>query len=145
MQEVNIDFNEVAHCAATTAEIKLKFERDNAAWSPRALRINGWRYSGILDPDLVTRAICSSFIVQPKECQDLIKPRDPFVPFSGDQAPGVSFGTLLGWLFGTLVVAFGALLLYKRFLKKEMRATLREEVMLEVQAQLGEYCRLQGN
>lgn len=32
------------------------------AWSPRAIRINGWRYSGMLEADLVVRAVCSGFI-----------------------------------------------------------------------------------
>lgn len=82
--------------------------------------------------------------MQPKECSDLIKPRDPFENYNPTQQEGVSFGTLIAWLLGTLVVAFAALLLYKRFLKKEMRATLREEVMLEVQAQMGEYRKMQG-
>lgn len=144
MAEVNIDSAKVEACARSTGEEKLRKERKYPAWSPRALRINGWRYSGVLDADLVTRAICSGFTEQPQECKDLIKPRDPFIPYAGDQVEGVSFGTLIGWLFGTMVVASLALLLYKRYLKKEMRATLREEVMLEVQAQIGEYSRLQG-
>eukprot|EP00419_Tripos_fusus_P022286 CAMPEP_0172715076 /NCGR_PEP_ID=MMETSP1074-20121228/67335_1 /TAXON_ID=2916 /ORGANISM="Ceratium fusus, Strain PA161109" /LENGTH=456 /DNA_ID=CAMNT_0013539613 /DNA_START=6 /DNA_END=1376 /DNA_ORIENTATION=+ len=144
MQEVGVDYAKISSCVDQTLDAKLEYEREHSAWSPRALRINGWRYSGILEPDLVTRAICSGFSVQPKECSDLIKPRDPFVPFAAQQE-GVSFGTLLAWLLGTLVLAFVALLVYKRFLKKEMRATLREEVMLEVQAQMGEYRKMQGN
>jgi len=147
MQELGIDYATISSCVDQTLETKLENEREHSAWSPRALRVNGWRYSGILEPDLVTRAICSGFIVQPKECSDIIKPRDPFLPFVPPQVAqqGVSFGTLIAWLLGTLVVAFGALLLYKRFLKKEMRATLREEVMLEVQAQMGEYRKMQGS
>eukprot|EP00420_Gonyaulax_spinifera_P031742 CAMPEP_0197887670 /NCGR_PEP_ID=MMETSP1439-20131203/19544_1 /TAXON_ID=66791 /ORGANISM="Gonyaulax spinifera, Strain CCMP409" /LENGTH=481 /DNA_ID=CAMNT_0043507521 /DNA_START=25 /DNA_END=1470 /DNA_ORIENTATION=- len=143
MQEVGIDSSKIELCVATSGEAKLKNEWEHTAWSPRALRINGWRYSGVLDADLVIRAICSGFVHQPMECQTLIKPRDPTVPYVPQQE-GVSFGTLVGWLFGTLVAAFGCLLLYKRYLKKEMRATLREEVMLEVQQQMGEYSRLQG-
>ena len=39
------------------------FHPDRAeAWSPRAIRINGWRYSGMLEADLVVRAVCSGFI-----------------------------------------------------------------------------------
>lgn len=144
MTELGIDYARISTCVATSLESKLEKEREHSAWSPRALRINGWRYSGILEPDLVTRAICSGFIVQPKECSDLIKPRDPFEHYNPTQSEGISFGTLIAWLLGTLVVAFAALLLYKRFLKKEMRATLREEVMLEVQAQMGEYRKMQG-
>lgn len=46
-------------CYAQTRLDKLAKQREDTAWSPRALRINGWRYSGTLDPDLVTRAICA--------------------------------------------------------------------------------------
>jgi len=144
MSEVGIDVQKINTCMATTSTKKLKKEREYPAWSPRALRINGWRYSGILDPDLVTRAICSGFIHQPKECKDMIRPRNPFKPYTGATAEGVSFSTLMGWLGGTLLVAFSSLMLYKRYLKKEMRTTLREEVMLEVQAQMGNYSKLSG-
>jgi hypothetical protein len=146
MTEVGVDVPKIQDCVSRTKQQKLQKERDNQAWSPRALRINGWRYSGILDADLVTRAICSGFITQPTECKDIVSARDPFKVYSGDAgAAGVSFGQMILWLFLTLVVAFGALLLYKRYLKKEMRTTLREEVMLEVQAAMGEYTRMHGN
>jgi len=144
MKEVGIAVAQVDACVKDTGDKKLENERKYPAWSPRALRINGWRYSGVLDADLVTRAVCSGFTEQPEECKELIKPRDPFTPFGDKTVEGVSFSTLIGWLFGTVIFASAALLLYKRYLKKEMRATLREEVMLEVQAQIGEYSRLQG-
>merc|ERR1712050_413095 len=111
---------------SATRDQKLKKERDNTAWSPRALRINGWRYSGMLDADLVTRAICSGFTKQPKECKDLIAPRNPFMNyFEQPQVVqnGVSFGTLVGWLLGFLGIGFFTMILYKRYLKKEMRTT----------------------
>lgn len=145
MREVGIDLEWVRACARTNTTKLLRQQRENPAWSPRALRINGWRYSGILDADLVTRAICSGFSQQPDECRDLIHPRDPTRPYSESiQHDGVSFSTMIAWLLGMGCLAFGALLLYKRYLKKEMRTTLREEVMLEVQAQMGEYSKLQS-
>jgi len=146
MLEVGIDAAKIEACAKSSGQEKLAHERKNPAWSPRALRINGWRYSGVMDADLVTRAICSGFVEQPQECKDLVKPRDPFTPFSATvkKVDGVSFGALIGWLIGAVLLVSAALLLYKRSLKKEIGATLREEVMLEVQAQIGEYSRLQG-
>lgn len=146
MREVGLDAAKVQECVESTRTEKLKHEREFPAWSPRALRINGWRYSGILDSDLVTRAICSGFIKQPAECQTLFAPRNPFEVYSGaQQEAGVSFATLVMWLGGTVLIAFAAMLLYKRYLKKEMRMTLREEVMLEVQAQMGEYRQLMAH
>lgn len=145
MAEVGINVAVIDACIDNTGEAKLKEEWEHSAWSPRALRINGWRYSGVLEADLVARAICSGFVTQPAECETLFKPRDPTVPYVPPPPnDGVSFTTLVGWLFGTVLFAFSCLLLYKRYLKKEMRATLREEVMLEVQQAMGEYSKLQG-
>lgn len=142
---VGVDVDKVRECVLYSKEEKLKHERENPAWSPRALRVNGWRYSGMLEADLVTRAICAGFITQPKECQELLKPRDPFVPYNGPPVQaGVTFKlfiTVLGMCMG---IAFIAALLYKRSLKQSVRTTLREEVMLEVQAQMGEYRQLQA-
>eukprot|EP00930_Biecheleria_cincta_P004028 TRINITY_DN104933_c0_g1_i1.p1 TRINITY_DN104933_c0_g1~~TRINITY_DN104933_c0_g1_i1.p1 ORF type:complete len:495 (+),score=73.25 TRINITY_DN104933_c0_g1_i1:32-1486(+) len=142
MRQVGIDPDPIITCASTTMEKKLKQERRNQAWSPRALRINGWRYSGMLNADLVTRAVCSGFVHQPSECETLIKPRDVFKPFVLHPSEGVSFGTMLLSLVLTILFGFSVMLLYKRYLKKEMRTTLREEVMLEVQAQMGQYSKL---
>ncbi|CAE8617544.1 unnamed protein product [Polarella glacialis] len=145
MRQVGINPDEIMQCVMSTKEEKLKHERENPAWSPRAIRINGWRYSGMLNADLLTRAVCSGFVTSPDECDDLIKPRDYFKPFIVQPQDGVKFTTMLSWLAGTAVLGFGCMLLYKRYLKKEMRSTLREEVMLEVQAQMGEYAQLKGS
>jgi len=143
MSEVGIDQGQVDECMQKTRDEKLQHEVENTAWSPRALRINGWRYSGILDADLVTKAVCSGFSMAPAECEEISKERDPFEPFN--QPPqtgsGINFTTLLAWLVGALVVGCLAMFGYKRRLQEEMRANIREEVMLEVQAQ---YSKLAG-
>lgn len=145
MKKVGLDVAKIQECSLRTKEEKLKHEKENTAWSPRAVRINGWRYSGIQDADLVTRAICSGYISQPAECGTLLKPRDPFVPFvPHDQPGGVGFKTLIGVLVGMCLLSLIAMLLYKRYLKRDLRSTLREEVMLEVQAQMGEYSKMRG-
>eukprot|EP00931_Biecheleriopsis_adriatica_P105838 TRINITY_DN80365_c0_g1_i1.p1 TRINITY_DN80365_c0_g1~~TRINITY_DN80365_c0_g1_i1.p1 ORF type:complete len:488 (-),score=100.36 TRINITY_DN80365_c0_g1_i1:80-1543(-) len=144
MRKVGINPDDITRCVMATKDEKLKEQRDHQAWSPRALRINGWRYSGILNADLVTRAVCSGFIHTPSECDTLIKPRDVFKPFVLHPVSGVSFGTMISWIAGVALFGFACMLLYKRYLKKEMRTTLREEVMLEVQAQMGEYAQLKG-
>jgi len=138
MKEVGIDVSKVTNCMQSTQSGKLQHEKENTAWSPRALRINGWRYSGILDADLVTRAVCAGFVVVPKECKELISARDPFVSYfeQGLQqsSDGVSFGTLVRSLLGIVAFMFIGLCAYKRYLQKEMRTQIQEEVMLEVQA-----------
>mmetsp|Transcript_83707 Transcript_83707/g.237007 ORF Transcript_83707/g.237007 Transcript_83707/m.237007 type:complete len:477 (+) Transcript_83707:99-1529(+) len=145
MRKFGINTDTIDECAIRSKEAKLKDQREHPAWSPRALRINGWRYTGMLDTDLVTRAICSGFITTPKECSDLLQPRNPYGNLHASAVKGgVTFGEMFSWLGITLLVAFAALLLYKRYLKKEMRVTLREEVMLEVRSAMGEYRQMQG-
>merc|ERR1712032_1619986 len=99
-----------------TKQEKLANERENSAWSPRALRINGWRYSGILDADLVARAVCSGFINQPEECQQLLKPRDPFVQQlpPRDDKNTVSYGTVFAVLAASAVCGAVVMLCYRR-------------------------------
>merc|ERR1712226_1624952 len=119
-------------------------EKEHVAWSPRALRINGWRYSGILDVELVNRAICAGFVKKPAECEKLFRKRDPFRAYraSMNDSEGVSFLQMFLLLVATVAVMWCSLLLYKRYLSDRMRTTLREEVMLEVQAQMGEYSKM---
>lgn len=143
MKEVGIDSKEIQKCVLHQKDSLLQHELENPAWSPRAIRINGWRYSGMLEADLVARAVCSGFIHVPIECNTLFHERDVFKPYVVQQA-GVSLGELLLWLLATIALGFVCMSLYKRYLKKEMRTTLREEVMLEVQAQMGEYAQLRG-
>jgi len=145
MRKVGINTDTIEECASRSNEAKLKDQREHPAWSPRALRINGWRYTGMLDPDLVTRAICSGFITVPNECNELLKPRNPYEDMHGTEVKGgVTFGEMLSWIGITLLVAFGALLLYKRYLKKEMRVSMREEVYIEVEREMAKYRQMQG-
>lgn len=145
MTMVGVDIAKVTKCISTSQDNKLENEAKHTAWSPRALRINGWRYSGMLNADLVTRAICSGFLLQPDECKTLLAPRDPKVKYDGGQIPGggIGFGTVLLMfvIFGAL--GLGGMLLYKRSLKQTMHTTVREEVMLEVQSQMSSYVKLQ--
>lgn len=143
MRKVDIDVGKVQDCLISKKEEKLAQERENVAWSPRALRVNGWRYSGTLDADTVTRAICAGFVQQPQACAELVEPVNPF---KNDLPPmpeeGVSFGTFFLGLLIVGCVLFGVVLLYKRSLTKHIHTALREEVMLEVQAQMDTYKQL---
>jgi len=144
MKMVGVDTTLVDRCVQENTTAYLKKEREFQAWSPRALRINGWRYSGVLDAELVTRAICSGFVQEPIECKDLTKDRDPF-----GEAQAVQHGNrvkeLVFAIMAVTAVMGAVMMCYKGYLKQEMRASLREEVMLEVQAQIGEYQKMQGH
>ncbi|CAE7250717.1 BP80 [Symbiodinium pilosum] len=144
MKEVKVNPDEIIQCAMTTQEESCWPVVQSAAWSDQAIRVNGWRFKGIVTADLVVRAVCSGFIHQPPECAQLVEKRDVFRPYIPAPSGGVSFGELLAWLLATVALGFVCMLMYKRYLKKEMRSTLREEVMLEVQAQMGEYAQLRG-
>lgn len=144
MKLVDIDPALVDKCVQANTTEYLKRERGHQAWSPRALRINGWRYSGVLDPELAVKAICSGFVEVPPACNKVIHERDPFKAYIVKKK-GIRVQELLVWLLGISIMMCVVMVMYKRYLKKEMRATLREEVMLEVQAQMGEYTKMQGS
>jgi len=140
MRENGIDVDKVEECAAEDRygkSGKLRTSRRNWAWSTRAVRINGWRYTGEVDADLITRAICSAFITLPDACKDLVE--------AGLQQPqvygsdGVTFSDVLTVLLITAPVGLIAACIYKRSLLNHMRLSLREEVMLEVEAAMGAY------
>merc|ERR1712048_14856 len=103
-----VDASKVTECMIRSKDDKLKNELEHPAWSPHALRINGWRYTGMMDADLVTRAICAGFITQPQECADLMKPRDPTKEFEElvAKGKGISFTTFFAGIFGLIFLTF---------------------------------------
>jgi len=142
MEELGIDTKSVDKCVMDTKDEKLKEQRNHQAWSPKALRINGWRYTGMLDADLVTRAVCAGFHKKPAECDDLVKTRDHFAKYEGAVEEGVSFTTFLFGLAGIAAFSCCTLLCYKKSLKDQVQASVREEVMLEVQNAMAQYNRM---
>jgi len=142
MEEVGIDVSRVRQCVDTTSDAKLESELVNKAWSPRALRVNGWRYSGTMDADLVTRAVCSGFVNQPEECKNLLKPRDPVEKYTGASESGVSPGLLIASGVSLVVLCFCTLIFYRRFLEKRLRLQIRDEVILEVSDKMLQYNNL---
>jgi hypothetical protein len=143
MADVGLDADKVADCVLRTQYTKLKHERENTAWSPRALRINGWRYNGALDAELVTRAVCSGFTEQPGECSNLLAPRNPFMPASYKNPPGgVSVAAFIAMISIVTGLALSTVCLYKRSMKNQVKRSIQEEVMLEVQSQMSEYQKM---
>jgi len=139
LKTVGLDVARVQECVSQTKERKLKEERDNTAWSPRALRINGWRYSGMMDADLVTRAICSGFISQPSECLDLQAP----VRVAVGSVVGVSIQTFMGSLLALLFFGLSMFRFYKTSLQKSITTDVREQVFLEVQSHMAQYSKFE--
>ena len=103
----------------------------------RQVRINGWRYSGPLEANAVARQVCSAFLTWPSECEDAIIDKVPTVNHEG-----LSFFTVF-LLFGILIsVLVLVLLAYRQMMRKNIYRSLREEVMLEVRAQMQDYTML---
>lgn len=154
MAKVGLDIPKVQECISTTKARKLMDQRENSAWSPHALRINGWRYSGMMDADLVTRAICAGFIKAPEECNQ-IEYRDPLKMFvRGVHLGGImggvgkpvamSTGTFILYMLVAMLAGAFSFFLYKRSIKKEVYFNIREHVNAEVQAQMAQYRCLAG-
>lgn len=99
-----------------------------------AIRINGWRYSGQLDHTLLTKALCSGFIRAPPECKTLVVPALPT-----SSVAGVSVGVFVAAMLVIIGAILALLVVYKRFMTKQMHTTMREEIMLEVQAEMERY------
>jgi len=138
MRKVGIDAGEVNRCMQTTREAKLNQELKNKAWSTRALRINGWKYRGPVDADLVMRAICAAFKKQPPACASLAEPVRPSVE-GLEETGGISTSGFIAALLVVAGVLGGIMFLYKRSLTRHIHSALREEVMLEVQSQMDTY------
>jgi hypothetical protein len=134
----DLDEAAVEKCYNLNSEIYLQAQRENVAWSPLALRINGWRYAGPLDSITVMKAVCSGFITPPPECREWSRMHYTVIRHRN----GVSFSDAL-MTFGSLVLSlFVIFLCYKRLLHKSVRAAMREEVMLEVRSQMADYRQL---
>lgn len=149
MEELGVDLHAIKRCTRERADLYLDAEVENVAWSPQALRLNGWRYTGALDPEAVLKTICSGFKVMPEECKFLENggwKAAAHVVLSAVFHTGldqVSFGTLLASmavLVGLVALSF---YLYRRYMTKSVRKALREEVMLEVQSQMADYSMLE--
>ncbi|CEM08060.1 unnamed protein product [Vitrella brassicaformis CCMP3155] len=116
----------------------LEEEKENMAWSVLAIRINGWRFSGMLERNLVTKAVCSSFIEPPAPCKTLLKEMEGSLSKVTNNK-GVGAGPVTLILLVTLVllmlvvIVAIAVYFYQSYLRKSVRTALREEVMLEEQ------------
>lgn len=123
---------------------KLKQQKRNLAWSKYAVRINGWRFAGAIEPDGVTRAICAAYVTPLKECEALTNNKSILSKTLIDE--GLSTSNFLFLLVALVLGMLIALMLYKRlFFTKYIQRALREEVMLEVQTQLADYVPLEEN
>ncbi|CAE7264766.1 VSR7 [Symbiodinium natans] len=69
MRELGIDADSVRRCALARTEVVLRQQLEEQAWSPSAVRVNGWRFAGDPSPDQVFRAACSGLVHAPSQCE----------------------------------------------------------------------------
>lgn len=138
MGNLGIKTGEVDTCVEVHRKKFLDDQIKNTAWSPQALRINGWRYSGPLDPESVLKALCSGYSVPPKECGELLSG----IHLSSHLPGGVSLSLFVWTSVGMAFCLIFAFYLYRSHVTSSVRKVLREEVMLEVETQMADYAQL---
>jgi hypothetical protein len=146
MGNLGVDLNKITTCVAHDAERILEEQARNQAWSEQALRVNGWRYKGSLDAELVLKAVCQSFPMPVPQCDMLLSgtfSRTMYL-LSHRIAKGVSERTFELLIVGILILGVINCYLYKRCLMRLVKSQMREEVMLEVQSQMADYSKLEA-
>lgn len=142
MKRVGISAEQVLACVQANYEGFMDEQLEQVAWSPQALRLNGWRYSGPLDPETVLKALCAGFAKPPKECEELLQ------SYGGVSVMGglpLSWGGLFTGISMLLVGSVGAFFYYRLHVTRSVRKVLREEVMLEVQTQMADYIPMEDS
>jgi len=135
MKRLGIKIEPILECVQAQSVRLLDREMNNIAWSPQAVRINGWRYSGPLDPGMVLKAICSGYALRPPECDKLLS--NQFYRFHWRDV-GDSLVTLL-ITFGVAVAILLTLgWAHQNYLKKATIKVVKEEV----QSQIADYVQL---
>jgi len=138
MNEVGIDVEEVNDCMKVEADILLKLQIANTAWGPFALRINGWRYAGPIEPDLVRKAVCSGFEVEPDECVQMQMIENEAA--ISDKGMDVPWSSVILTIIGTILFLVGfSYLCCSRAFKEYAKQMLQEEVSVQVSNRLAEY------
>lgn len=136
MGSLSIDVELVNDCMVHLGTQLLDHQIQNVAWAPLAIRINGWRYAGNFEKDLVAKAICSGYNVAPTECSNLEN------PIYADSS--WSWSRILWYSLGSAAFVILLVILYwKKCFHKYFRRALQEEVMLEVQSAMADYKMLQ--
>jgi len=145
MERLGIDTGLVHNCVLVSAEEYLQKELHDIAWSPQALRVNGWRYGGTLDRETVLSAICSAYEQRPDEC-DIVQNGFFGRLYLTAHKHAQTLSTYVGieWMFVVVVVLGVANFFVHGGCRMEaFRTSLRESVMQEVRGQLSDYARLE--
>jgi hypothetical protein len=145
--EVGLSEPQIEKCIAEQYATILETQERDRAWSPTALRINGWRYSGPHDSEVVTRAICSGYVIRPAACNQLAS----HIPVAGstvsetvEESQRTSFATTLFVLLASLGLLAVALHCHRRNMVRDVRSLYQADVRTEVKSHMGQYTSLRA-
>jgi hypothetical protein len=143
-RKASINEDLIADCIKTDATYILEAQVRNHAWSPTALRINGWRYSGPHEAPVVAKAICSGYVVRPAACEKIAVASVG----SGVNNEIVEGGTSFWSLLGSWLIAIGLLLTglhcHRRMMLNDVRSAYQLDVRTEVKNSFSAYSQLRG-
>jgi len=142
-KSVGIDEDPVGRCVRAKSEDILRMQVEDVAWSPSALRINGWRYSGPHEATVVARAICSGYVIRPKVC-DKIKADNPWKLQSEEIVGGTSVTTILVALLAAVSIFGIGLHCHRRHMILDVRSAYKGVVETEVRSSMAQYAQLQA-
>lgn len=130
LKKSGIDSSAVNSCMndSTLAMFLLQLERASSAWSPHAIRINGYRYDGEYSSDGVQLAICSALSEdhKPQFCRSGVT--------RGDNKP--SLVLIIGLITVASTAIFG--LFFTRGMKQQLLDLMRLQVQGEVRWAIAE-------
>ena len=141
IKELNVDRHVVESCVDSEFYDILQQQSTETAWSPTALRINGWRYAGTFTADPVAKAVCSSFVKPPPECAAIREAGLHGIHHLPGQH-GIAWSTALLVFFLLVCVMLVIMMLYRRYLSHQLPAALRDEIQLSVKTEMAQYTTL---
>lgn len=146
MESLGINIAQMDSCVRLNSGGYLQESAHEGAWSEQALRINGWRYKGPLDAEVLLKAICSAYATPLMACTELQSGwfRRTIHLFKHRVTKGLNETTFILMISGICVLSVINCFLYRRYIAKLVKRSMREEVMLEVQSQMTEYAKLDG-
>ncbi|CEM13802.1 unnamed protein product [Vitrella brassicaformis CCMP3155] len=139
MKNLGADMTKINKCLTKDKEAILSRERLNHAWSPLAMRINDWKYSGPLDPEVITQAVCSGFEERPQECDTLLHPTKIGFEEKVDKVEeeqGVPWWIFVVSIIGASIVVVSLFFIYRVWIARHLRKALRCELMAEMKQQM---------
>jgi hypothetical protein len=142
-RKVSVNEDLVADCVKKDTDSILEAQVRNHAWSPTALRINGWRYSGPHEAPVVAKAICSGYVVRPAACEKIALAHTPGVDNEIVEG-GASAWSLVGSVMFALGLLLTGLHCHRRNMLNEVRSLYQLDVRSEVKSSMSAYSQLRG-